>query len=78
MIERANKKQNLKEIHRVAEVVQRITRECLIVPKNCYKLKTGSFLQRKKNFKITLGEDSASKGKDGEEVSFQTVKASSG
>ena len=76
LIERANKKQNLKEIHRVAEVVRRITSECLIVPKNCYKLKTGNFLEKNKNFKIVLDEDEEEEDKQAEcqeKDSFQLV-----
>ena len=64
MIESANKQQNLKEIHRVAEVVERITKECLIVPKNSFKLKTGSFLEKIKYFKFEIMKKSENQNED--------------
>jgi hypothetical protein len=81
LIESANKQNNLKEIHRVTETVQRITRECLIVPKNCFKLKTGSFLEKLKYFKINLQENKENEQEEEEEEkkksnSFRNVSKS--
>jgi hypothetical protein len=57
----------------VAEVVQRITRECLIVPKNCFKLKTGSFLEKLQYFKITLDEKKNEEDSEEKKLDFRSV-----
>jgi hypothetical protein len=63
LIQSANNRKNLKEIHRVAEVVQRISHDCLIVPNNSFKLKIGSFLERVKYYKF----DFCNEKKEGDE-----------
>ena len=54
MISRADRQQNLKEIHRVSQVVNQITEECFVVPKDAFELKTGNFLKRSRNFNFEL------------------------
>lgn len=68
LIAKANKQENLKEIHRVSELVRRITSECFIVPKDAFKLKIGNYLHKNEDFKLTLPQHEFNQKKESDET----------
>lgn len=53
--------------------MRKITKECLIVPKNAFKFKTGTFLEKEEFFKFSLTCNTKKNEEEEEENCMQKV-----